>query len=576
MVCGGCTKERVTLPRPLVGYILPGGWWKEGDTRSRVCEGCFKMANEYESVKDEIQKLQTNPPSLVHIVESTAMKYYLLEARQILNLFPNDPLCESQIRFLVANKEILSRHSRWLIHLLKIPNISFIGSPGVAVVGCEAIGCPAGCTDYLGLGYAINILVFPNKFGVAAQDLACKIISTIPIDALEPYIPALVGCGDEVMRILTIRAGSGRGAFKLSNAIYWGLNSIGTPRATARRENFILELVDVEMVDFRRFIGALPTPGETINEAVRSVARSVIDTYHIMDPFSNDSQEYIAEIKEMYAGNSYSKPLFITYQTNFGQTRRVMYKAADVRKDACVIKLVKLLSASIPHLITYGIIPITSNSGMIEIVEGCETMSTIYATGSMSNFLQKYNRDKTVEAVLDIYRESLAFWTILTYVLGIGDRHFDNILMASTGAIFHIDFDFLFGNDPRLSSPKVRLNTYMIEGLGGETDYARFKEECHRIFTILRGRIDLIYGMLLNIITAEPSLGIADAAIKDHLNAVFFIGESEEDVKSRLEFVIDGSKDSIIGQINDYVHSASGATSSLGSALWGALKRGWG
>ncbi len=48
-----------------------------------------------------------------------------------------------------------------------------------------------------------------------------------------------------------------------------------------------------------------------------------------------------------------------------------------------------------------------------------------------------------------------------------GDRHLDNILVTEDGRLFHVDFGFILGADPKPLPPLVRLTKEMVEGMGG-------------------------------------------------------------------------------------------------------------
>jgi phosphatidylinositol 3-kinase len=98
-----------------------------------------------------------------------------------------------------------------------------------------------------------------------------------------------------------------------------------------------------------------------------------------------------------------------------------------------------------------------------------------------------------------------AGYAIATYVLGIGDRHLDNLLLSKSGHCFHIDFGFILGRDPKGFVSPMRLTQAMVDGMGGDQsqDYRRFASHCAEAFNILRKSSNLILNLVSLMIDAN-------------------------------------------------------------------------
>jgi phosphatidylinositol kinase/protein kinase (PI-3 family) len=63
--------------------------------------------------------------------------------------------------------------------------------------------------------------------------------------------------------------------------------------------------------------------------------------------------------------------------------------------------------------------------------------------------------DLWYEARVNFVR-ACAIWSIIGYVIGLGDRHGDNILIHQhTGEITHVDFDCIFEKGAQLKVPEI-------------------------------------------------------------------------------------------------------------------------
>ncbi|KAJ4815070.1 Serine/threonine-protein kinase SMG1 [Rhynchospora pubera] len=102
---------------------------------------------------------------------------------------------------------------------------------------------------------------------------------------------------------------------------------------------------------------------------------------------------------------------------------------------------------------------------------------------------------------------SVAAMSMVGHILGLGDRHLDNILMdLCTGDIVHIDYNVCFDKGKRLKIPEIvpfRLTQIMEAALGLSGIEGTFRASCEAVMTALQRNKDLIL-MLLEVFVWEP------------------------------------------------------------------------
>jgi len=70
--------------------------------------------------------------------------------------------------------------------------------------------------------------------------------------------------------------------------------------------------------------------------------------------------------------------------------------------------------------------------------------------------------------VMDNFVKSTAGYCVVTYLLGVGDRHLENVLLSPNGCLIHIDFGFILGRDPKPLPPPFKLVKEMVDAMGGQ------------------------------------------------------------------------------------------------------------
>ncbi|EFC37489.1 predicted protein [Naegleria gruberi] len=232
---------------------------------------------------------------------------------------------------------------------------------------------------------------------------------------------------------------------------------------------------------------------------------------------------------------------------NAAEYKIIFKQGDDLRQDEYILQLFTLMNRILKQnginleIVTYHCVSTSQsplNSGFVEMVSQSNAVSAILAKyKTIFNFLRETSKkekpadkkDEIIEnpdedssgsttgpaseyepvsgEIIDVlvfeekihkYIRSLAGYSVLTYVLAIGDRHLDNLLLKESGELFHIDFGFVLGEDPKayLGTPPMRISREMVADFS-EEHLSAFRMYCCQTFKVLRKYASLIIYMLL-------------------------------------------------------------------------------
>jgi len=210
---------------------------------------------------------------------------------------------------------------------------------------------------------------------------------------------------------------------------------------------------------------------------------------------------------------SNTRPFLLVFEDENGNQKKVIFKKGDdMRIDKYALQLFNILEdiwidENIP-LKPYDIITFSKDCGMIEVVEDSLTSaeiqrgfqkSSLSFTNAFSNealyewLREKNSNDYIFENVRRTFFRSCAGYCVATYLLGIGDRHNDNIMCTSYGRVFHIDFGFFFGQESKFMGISKEFTQFVLTKdfivmLGGEgsEDFNNFRRLCKELFILAR------------------------------------------------------------------------------------------
>uniref|UniRef100_A0AAX7TR70 phosphatidylinositol-4,5-bisphosphate 3-kinase n=1 Tax=Astatotilapia calliptera TaxID=8154 RepID=A0AAX7TR70_ASTCA len=286
--------------------------------------------------------------------------------------------------------------------------------------------------------------------------------------------------------------------------------------------------------------------------------------------------------------DSKMKPLWIVYNNKLlsGDTLGIIFKNGDdLRQDMLTLQILRLMDllwkeANLDlRIVPYGCLATGDRTGLIEVVSSAETIANIQLTSSnvaaaaafnkdaLLNWLKERNSGDALDRAIEEFTLSCAGYCVATYVLGIGDRHSDNIMVRSNGQLFHIDFGHILGNFKSKFGIKRERVPFILthdfihviqQGKTGNTEkFGSFRQYCEEAYLILRKNGNLFITLFALMLTAGlPEL----TSVKDiqYLKDSLALGKTDEEALKQFRQKFDEAlRESWTTKVNWMAHNVA-------------------
>eukprot|EP00298_Acanthocystis_sp_HF-20_P016999 c21646_g3_i3.p1 GENE.c21646_g3_i3~~c21646_g3_i3.p1 ORF type:complete len:760 (-),score=319.23 c21646_g3_i3:167-2356(-) len=394
-----------------------------------------------------------------------------------------------------------------------------------------------------------------------------------------------------------------RNPMKVGHGLFWLLRAEMYVAETSQRFGLLLEeflngcsieyisrlYTEFEVLD-KLFKVAIEVPNvekDKRNEFSREKLQDLVVPKHFGLPLGSQWAASGLIVDQCRAMDSKKVPLWLTF-TNAdakGPPLIAMLKYGDdLRQDIVTLQMIRIMDKLWEaeglqlRLNTYTVVATGDNMGMLEIVPNAVTYAKITkeAGGAMEVFnkqrvkdwIAKENRGGLASAAITNFIRSAAGYCVATYVLGIGDRHDDNIMFTHQGHLFHIDFGHFLGHFKdfkKIPGVKIRRErtpfvftpdwAVAIGGLHSD-GFNSFVDLCCKAYLVLRKNANLFINMFAMMLsTGIPEL--EDEEDIQYMIDVLKLDVSDDEATSQLKKLILYSHNNFFKQVDGYFHIAT-------------------
>lgn len=542
--CSYCSNYWINIPnhQKYINHYWNIQTYFNHSEKQRVCTKCYikiDELNQFINTIDFFALLGLNMKDYINIAQTCkswnkVANYYFSYFKEIQYYLPDHEYTQKDVNILKNNMNFISGHSKWMIQLIRIEQ--HIHKDDLLHllhrkrdIPCNHLMCGKSCNERLQAEDIIvclyndmnHIEIFRYLVECLGENDLIFYLSFI-IFKLRDFIHKK----DYLDILLTYLFHNAKQSISIANKLFWELTQyihdvVHKDFYIHIRKRFVKQLDKrshthfSKTYDFTNVLIDIVEHSNDIKEDIHNYLKKTNSRFHLPICIKHTYETiFIHKIKII---DSKTKPVMIPCVDIDNNVDMYMIKMEDIRKENLIMNIIKLMNHLLIkqvgldlNIVTYNILPISSKSGFIECVKHSHTLYGIREEQlfSIQNFIMEKNPSITAGELRENFTKSCAAYCIITYLLGIGDRHLDNIMITDNGFIFNIDFGYVLGKDPKLMAPEFRITSEMIDAMGGNQSkyYKQFQQYCKTAYNCLRLNTPIFYTLLSLLYNIEPPL----------------------------------------------------------------------